>query len=574
MALAAQDKTLFVSSLISDGERTPLFTDNAEYASIHENYGKTTGKITYVGEKNMYRLGEQSRDRFINSGFLPLSYDPTTIFVRWPSDNVSILSGYSYIMGIYPTTIEGVDLMRGFDELTTVPISESEINNVRQEIGVSRPECGDQRLDVYPGNSDREFLIKPMSLYPGQKDLIKRKINDAKDDFERMYGKRLYQALAEAKDKDPNDINSSNAIFYLDDYITAKANVQRIPYTLDPQTEDLINEYYTYYYERGIFGDHAVARLFTSSYFTNLGKELLSKHSALTEGQDNDKFIRNLKHSLYVGNDQTFVAIMHQLGERHKSRPSFSQQINWIFFDRRGEFYVKAESGGRPLRLEGNANEAGETELSIFIEYLWSKLYYGDIELAAKGVEDPHQFDNTRISWKDHLSAQNTAEAQIFYSKLSEFTDTPRPWYGAQIVQSPTNSNSISNTPQSSSNSWSSTPQSTSNSQQTPSTSSSTRPAPIYGQNQNRGTSNGNTLSPSNQISSNQSSNSQPSNNQPSNSQSSNSPSSNNPSSSSQSQRSQSYSQSAKLSGSSTPTTITEVRKSFLYNLKIDKTLI
>ena len=334
MALAAQDKTLFVSSLISDGERTPLFTDNAEYASIHENYGKTTGKITYVGEKNMYRLGEQSRDRFINSGFLPLSYDPTTVFVRWPSDNVSILSGYSYIMGMYPTTIEGVDLMRGFDELTTVPISESEINNVRQEIGVSRPECGDQRLDVYPGNSDREFLIKPMSLYPGQKDLIKRKINDAKDDFERMYSKRLYQALAEAMNKDPNYIIFSNAIFYLDDYITAKANGQRIPYTLDPQTEDLINEYYTYYYERGIFGDHAVARLFTSSYFTNLGKELLSKHTALTEGQDNDKFIRNLKHSIHVGNDQTFVAIMHQLGECHNSRLSFSLQIklenvNW-----------------------------------------------------------------------------------------------------------------------------------------------------------------------------------------------------------------------------------------------------
>ena len=90
---------------------------------------------------------------------------------------------------------------------------------------------------------------------------------------------------------------------------------------------------------------------------------------------------------------------MHQLGERHNSRPSFFQQINWIFFDRGGEFNVKAESSGRPLRLEGNANEAGETELSIFIEYLWSKLYYGDIELVTKEVEDTHQFNNTRIRW-------------------------------------------------------------------------------------------------------------------------------------------------------------------------------
>ena len=300
-------------------------------------------------------------------------------------------------MGLYPTTIEGVDLMKGFDELVTIPISEREVNSVREEIGISRPECGDQRLDVYPGNSDREFLIKPMTLYPGQKDIIKKNIGLAAEKFERKYSNRLYLSLANAMDKDPADINFSNAIFYLDDYITAKANGQRIPYTLDQQTENLIDEYYAYYYEQGLFADSAVARLFTSSYFINLGKELLSKHVAITEGQENDKFIRNLKHAVHVGNDQTFVAIMHQLGERHNFRPNFSQQINWIFFERGGEFYVKAETDGRTLKLEGNANEAGEVELSIFFEYLCSKLYYGDIELAAKGIEDPHQFDNTRI---------------------------------------------------------------------------------------------------------------------------------------------------------------------------------
>ena len=207
-------------------------------------------------------------------------------------------------------------------------------------------------------------------MYGGLKDDIRKSLNKAKNEFEEKYQNRLYESLARAMSKNPSDINFANTILYLDDYITAKANGQRIPYTFDFQTETLIDEYFTHYYERGLFGDTALTRVFTSSYFTNLGKELLAKHAALTEGKDADKFIRELKHAVHISNDQTFAAVMHQLGERHGPRPSFARQVDWVFFERGGEFYVKTESDGHPLRLEGNANEAGEVELGIFMEYL------------------------------------------------------------------------------------------------------------------------------------------------------------------------------------------------------------
>lgn len=370
MTLEAKDNALFISSLISDGERTPLFTDNAEYASVNQNYGKQSGKITYVGERNLYKLGESARNRFESTGVLPTNYDPKTIFIRCPNDNASILSGYSYAMGLYPTTLEGVDLLTGFSDLSNLPVNEKEVNSVRDEIGITKPQCGDQRLDIYPGNSDREYLIKPNKLYPGLKDSIKNNMNKARVEFEGKYRTKLYDSLAKAMNKNPTNINFENAVLYLDDYITAKANGQQVPYTLDSQTESLVDEYYTYYFERGLFGDATLTRVFTSSYFTNLGKELLAKHAALTDGRNADRFVRALKHAVHVSNDQTFAAVMHQLGERHGPRPSFARQVDWILFERGGEFYVKAESAGRPLRLEGNANEAGEVELGIFIEYV------------------------------------------------------------------------------------------------------------------------------------------------------------------------------------------------------------
>lgn len=131
---------MLVSTLISNGERTPLFTDNREYASVYADYGRTTGKLTQLGEQHLYKLGEEARRKYVFSNFMPIEYDATTVFVRTPNDHPSVMSAYAYIMGMYPNSIEGVDLMSGLGELSSIPITEDEVNAVRFDVRSPTPD--------------------------------------------------------------------------------------------------------------------------------------------------------------------------------------------------------------------------------------------------------------------------------------------------------------------------------------------------------------------------------------------------------------------------------------------------
>jgi len=380
----------------------------------------------------MYSLGQQTRKQYSGSRFLPYRYDPTTVLVRGPNDNPSIISGYSYVMGIYSGSVEGIDLMPAFDSLNDIQITNKEIDQVRYDIGSSRPVCADQRLDLYPGNDDREYLVKPLEMYSGQQNKIKKQLNDAANEFEGKYGNRLYEDMGLSMQKDYRHINFGNAIFYLDDYIVAKANGKGVPYEFDLETQDLINQYYKQYYQYGYFRDENLNRVFTDSYFTNLGKEVLLKYENVKNRNNRDKFVNNLLTSVHIANHQTYVAVMHQLGERNDYTPDFGQKIDWTLIDRNGEYYVRASANGRPLFLEGNANTAGEIEIGAFFKYLWSKLFYGDYDLVIRGIEAPGDFYNSKIHSINYLRNKNSLEDSVLLKNLNEFIDKPRLWNATQ----------------------------------------------------------------------------------------------------------------------------------------------
>jgi len=181
----AEDKPLLVSSFISQGERTPMF--DPKYYTTNANYNREAGQITEEGEKHLFELGAKTKKAYTDSGLLPSTYDPKTIFIRGANDNVSIMSGYAYLMGMYPNTVEGVDLMVSYDDLSEVPITAEQVDRVRTDVFSQRPKCDYQRVDFYPGNDDREFLIKPMSLYSGQQRKMTKQLNDAKSEFEEIF---------------------------------------------------------------------------------------------------------------------------------------------------------------------------------------------------------------------------------------------------------------------------------------------------------------------------------------------------------------------------------------------------
>ena len=375
----------------------------------------------------MYNLGSRARNIYVGPGFMPNEYDPSTVLIRGPNDNVSILSGYSYLMGMYPNGVEGVDLMQQYSDLSKIPITEAELNQVRSDIGGVAPKCGTQRVDFYPGNNDKEFIIKPKQLYPGQKEKINDQLNQGRREFENKYGSQLYDSLAKKMGRRQSDFNFATTLRYLDDYMAADENSISSSYNLDRQTDDLVTEYYNYYFGRGLFRDEALTRVFTDSYFTNLIQELAMKRNSVEGEYYDGKLIETLKHSIHIGNHQTYAAILHALGNRDHYRLDFSKPITWELFKRKGNYYVKALNNGNPLELEGNANDNGEVELSTLFEYFCSKLYYGDDVLTAKGIEDPDDYNDKTIHCLGEKVFEDTLHREALLKNLNEFDKTFKP---------------------------------------------------------------------------------------------------------------------------------------------------
>jgi hypothetical protein len=402
-----------------------LFTSSSTQSASIARYGVQAGEITPVGEKHLFDLGALARRSYVNSGFMPEVYNPQTVLVRGPNDGCAILSGYSYIMGMYPESVEGLDLDNfygGSD--VNVPIVAAEVDRVRQDVGSRAPTCGSQRVDFYPGNDDKEFLIKPMKLYPEQKTQINKNLNAALKEFEQKYGDGLYQGLAREMNKPESDFNFANAVDYLDEYIVAQEN-SHATYNLDTNTDELVTEYYNYYFKNGLFRDEAITREFTNSYFLNLIQELEMKRKSLDGRNSNGQLIDELKYSIHIGNHQTYAAILHVLGVRDHYRLDFSQIVSWEMFGRGGKYYVRPLHNGRSIELEGNVDDEGEVELDILFEYLCSKLYYGDDILEAKGFSSPSDYNDKTLHCLGAESFRSSIHKSSLSKSLSEIANNP-----------------------------------------------------------------------------------------------------------------------------------------------------
>ena len=300
--------------------------------------------------------------------------------------------------------------------------------------------------------------------------------------------------------KDPRDINFANTLLYLDDYMSAKENDKSTGYGLSSSTKNLVVEYYKHYYRDGYFRDEAVNKMFTDGYFRNLGKELLMKHQGITENKYGGTFINSLNHTVHIGNHQTFVAILHQLGERRDYTLDFAQKIDWELFDRNGVFYVRGTVNGEPLELEGNSNSRGEVEFSIFFEYLCSKLYHGDIEAAANGSENPDTFKVSQIHCLDKLENGESTHGQMMSKNVNEIFDEKKSCEELEKVHlemhevKDSDYESSQNNQQNSQSSggWKSSFNSESSSSDSPQSSSSSTPATQSGWSSSSGQSNSN----------------------------------------------------------------------------------
>ena len=142
----------------SQGERTPMYTDDRRYDITRNNYGQGRNELTITGLKNEFVQGENFRNTYVNyyRGFLNPRYDPSEYFIRSFPDNPSIVSAYAFIMGIDSDGVEGLGLVQ--ETGARSPVVSEQIDDTRRALSLNGNRSGANKVFVYSGNSDGFFF--------------------------------------------------------------------------------------------------------------------------------------------------------------------------------------------------------------------------------------------------------------------------------------------------------------------------------------------------------------------------------------------------------------------------------
>jgi hypothetical protein len=390
--------------LITQGERTPAFTGNAEYQVTGVNYSQGPGRITTTGEKSLNSRGQQLRNDYGNGNFLDKEYNPDAIFVRAISDQQSILGAYSYLLGLYPDTVNGISLEPDVEAVREVPIKNFEVNAVRGNVRLTAPTLETQQGRIFPGNPDALFITQIGQLYPGYSHKVDEQLYDAKVEYEETHGTKFYEDFANAIHKPVDNVNFYTVYRYADDILATKANGEPSSVNLSKDLMDQLSAYYGHYFGNGLFRDLSLTRAFTHSYLSSVAHELQLKMEDDQSGKWSNQGIHDAKHSIYLGNHLTLLAALHLMNEVEDYHVDFNDELRFQLFKRDGKYFVRTLLNDRPLSLEGTNNANGEAEWSQWRDYICTKLYFGNLALVREGKENPEEHVKLRDSCANFIS--------------------------------------------------------------------------------------------------------------------------------------------------------------------------
>lgn len=228
------------------------------------------------------------------------------------------MSAYAFMLGIYPDALNGIEVHA--DQLDgAIPVTSKDINSIRPDCGLQTPSSKKfEALDLWPGNKDHAFLSKALEQYPGLKQTILDQINKAEKDYKKKYESKLFRKLEEYFGKAEGDVTFQNALLFLDDYYTAKANKKPVSFEFDASTEEKIQVYYAYYFGHGFLENDKINAVFTHSYLS----QLIHILNARAQAEDDHKeycnlLISRMKMGVFTGNHLTVPALLTVLGEEN-----------------------------------------------------------------------------------------------------------------------------------------------------------------------------------------------------------------------------------------------------------------
>jgi hypothetical protein len=343
---------------------------------------------------------------FIGNGkFLDSKYKPAEVFVRTINDQQSVIGAYSYLLGAYPDSLNGLTIENDIEQVDVVPVTGFDVNQVRGNLQLGNPREATDQGRFYPGNPDALFLTQLNSNYPGQSHKIDQQLMDAKNEYEQRQGTQFYEDFARAIHKPVDNVQFLTIFRYADDVLSSKANGEPSSVNLDRELMDQLSLYYEHYFGDGIFRDNALTRSFAHPYLSSVAHELQLKMQDDQTGKWSNYGIHETKHSVYLSNHLTLLASLHLFREVEDYHVDFNDELRFQLYKEGGRYYVRTLLNDRPLRLENTANSNGEAEWSAWRDYICSKLYYGSVEKVRNGQENPAEHIRQSGSCENFLAS-------------------------------------------------------------------------------------------------------------------------------------------------------------------------
>ena len=165
-------ETVFVTQYITDAERTPLNMDET-HALEGVSWDLPEDSVTDKGLQTIKNAAEEFKNDYVGS-LLDKNYEPTDIYTRAQYETVPFTDAASFLMTVYPDTADGADIMLGFTALdaSSMPISQDDLQSIRQRLSLGLPTAQKSNIDIYPGNPDLMFVAHVFENFPGWRDSL------------------------------------------------------------------------------------------------------------------------------------------------------------------------------------------------------------------------------------------------------------------------------------------------------------------------------------------------------------------------------------------------------------------
>ena len=268
------------------------------------------------------------------------------------------------------------------------------VDDARRALYLDRHEDGARQAYVYSGNSDSFFFKDIQNMYSGIKRDFERNMYEASVDYQMKTDNKLFEILSNVMNVPRSEITFFNLAKYLDDYIWAKENDRPLtPFYFDQSTNDMISEYFTYYFKHGMLRDPALNKVVAHPFLFSLLREIMFKAQPSSEFNKWEGAWVTSKVSLSFGNQLTFFAALEMLNfdKDIDYIPRSGKQLTFELFEIDNEFFIRIYINNKLMTLLARD---GVIPLNYFIDYVWSRLYQGNVEGVEEGTEDYHSIAN------------------------------------------------------------------------------------------------------------------------------------------------------------------------------------